>query len=180
MPFIAEIKESHLNNPDTCGPLFCWDYLERDFLASISTLDCNDFSKPRCFILTAAGNLKSIYLSPAERREGLNSINTMSLPFYVRDCVHRFGPKQWINDEILNAYVNLCAEQEGVWIGTTNVYLYATAHFVENTHDLVSGGHSVFAFLRPNDSTLCCSCLCWTRLVLGFIRGLGHKGGRVG
>lgn len=35
MPLIDAIKKSPFNCPDTCGPLFCWDFLLRAFSTNV-------------------------------------------------------------------------------------------------------------------------------------------------
>lgn len=57
-----------------------------------------------------------------ERIEGLNSVDTEALDPDIRQCLHRFSPKEWFNDEIINQYGEMCAQQEYTWIASTWVY----------------------------------------------------------
>lgn len=66
------------------------------------------------------GRLKSIYLTQTERSGGLDPVSATSLPQYV--TIERFQPKQWFHDEILNAYADLCRQQDNEYIASTLVY----------------------------------------------------------
>lgn len=78
------------------------------------------------FIDVGVGRLKSIYLTPTERCEGLNTVDIPALP-YVK--VMRFKPEAWFDDEIVNAYINLCRKQDSGYIASSLVYTMLVAHY---------------------------------------------------
>ena len=73
------------------------------------------------------GRLKSIYLTQTERSGGLDAVSVTSLPRHVE--LERFQPEGWFNDEILNAYADLCRQQESEYIASTLVYTRILSYY---------------------------------------------------
>lgn len=74
------------------------------------------------------GRLKSIYITPTERNNGLNLIHATSLPEYVK--MNRFEPTMWLDDEVLNAYATLCRAQTTEFVASSWVYSNLMAHYL--------------------------------------------------
>lgn len=94
-----------------------------------------------------------------ERFQDLSTLDKLSAPVDIQTCFHRFNPMHWLNDEIINAYAQLCEDQDAAWIGSTRVYSSAASHF-KGKYDIVSHSYTTLAFLPPY-----CS-FCWLQLVV--------------